>query len=86
MERAEILTRLRGDHVSNATRSDMKDRFLTIFGEKTPENARKVVSKCLERDPNKRPSAEELLAVRVSNNKYIMDVYSTFRISPQVPE
>jgi hypothetical protein len=77
MERAGILTTLRGDradgHGSNSqtTQSDDKpsdfdmkasQRFPASFIQTVPINARRLILWCLERDPSARPSAEDLLA------------------------
>ncbi|CAB9500620.1 eIF-2-alpha kinase GCN2 [Seminavis robusta] len=74
MERAEILTKLRGDHVAaSKTTQDggdadlqkrvrFEDRFPPAFAKSAPENVKRILLWCLERDPAKRPSAEELLS------------------------
>jgi histidyl-tRNA synthetase len=77
MERAGILTTLRGDrtdgHGSNSetTQSDDKlsdfemrasRRFPVSFIQNVPINAQKLILLCVERDPSARPSAEDLLA------------------------
>ena len=78
MERAETLTKLRGDHGAFTKHSEtsheqnnnhgekrvrFEDRFPPAFAKSTPENVKKIILWCLERDPAKRPSAEELLSV-----------------------
>ena len=64
MERAENLTRVRGDHAPNAKRNfedDAQTRFSDDFREKASDTAQRVILLCLTRDPQQRPSAEELL-------------------------
>ena len=64
MERAENLTRVRGDHAPNAKRNfedDAQTRFSDDFREKASDTAQRVILWCLTRDPQQRPSAEELL-------------------------
>jgi histidyl-tRNA synthetase len=74
MERAEILSRLRGDKptsIPNTTvnpdssdedfESQAKERFPDIFRDSVPKNAQRLILWCLARDPGKRPNAEELL-------------------------
>jgi serine/threonine protein kinase len=72
MERADVLTRLRGDHMGTVrdgpSRTGDTERFRSIFGESSPENARRIIMWCLERDPLHRPTAEELLMVCSTNN------------------
>jgi serine/threonine protein kinase len=78
MERAEILTTLRGDHASSTKvttyhddteknreqkRVRFEERFPPSFATTAPENVKNIILWCLERDPSKRPSAEELLSV-----------------------
>jgi translation initiation factor 2-alpha kinase 4 len=53
MERSETLNRLRSDKA--------KERFPPIFVSTAPENAKKIILWCLQWDPEKRPSAQELL-------------------------
>jgi serine/threonine protein kinase len=82
MERAEILTTLRGDHASSAKattnhgnaeknreqkRVRFDERFPPSFAS-APENVKNIILWCLERDPSKRPSAEELLSVSSSSS------------------
>jgi serine/threonine protein kinase len=77
MERAETLTKLRGDHaVTSKSAADaspqnekggkrvrFEDRFPPSFVKKAPANVQDIILWCLERDPSKRPTAEELLSV-----------------------
>lgn len=75
MERAETLTKLRGDHAASSKPSQaaqnengekrvrFEDRFPPAFAKSAPENVQKIILWCLERDPSKRPSADELLSV-----------------------
>lgn len=78
MERAETLTVLRGDRSSEQGKRSAKDqtntekdddfhrkageRFPASFVESVPENAQRIILWCLEHDPRKRPSADELLS------------------------
>lgn len=76
MERADTLTKLRGDHVhphkagegghaeneKGEKRVRFEDRFPPSFAKSVPANVKNIILWCLERDPPKRPSAEELLA------------------------
>lgn len=70
MERAETLTKLRGDHIASRSvdatneqkRVRFEDRFPPSFEKSAPENVRRTILWCLERDPTKRPNAEELLS------------------------
>lgn len=66
MERAETLTKLRGDHTHDRDehhkRVRFEDRFSEVFAKATPENAQRIILWCLDRDPAERPSAEELLS------------------------
>jgi Protein kinase domain len=70
MERAETLTTLRGDRQAEPNKSAdiplgfrqlAESRFPKSFVESVPENAQRLILLCLERDPLKRPSAEDLL-------------------------
>ena len=71
MERAENLTRVRGDHCklsgysSSMTDDEFRklseERFPPAFRERVPENAQRLILWCLSRDARRRPSAEELL-------------------------
>ena len=81
MERAETLSKLRGDSISSELKEEwMKtkvdwssndftwkrqaaERFPASFLESSPENAQRMILWCLERQPSRRPSAEELLSV-----------------------
>jgi translation initiation factor 2-alpha kinase 4 len=79
MERAEILTTLRGDRPStfgekhkHASVSDWqnkaRERFPKSFVDSVPANAQQIILWCLERDPKKRPSGEfkfMLISIRV---------------------
>lgn len=81
MERAETLTKLRGDHAApnksneaannqtekSGKRVRFEDRFSPAFVKSAPENVQSIILWCLERDPSKRPSAEELLSVRLQS-------------------
>lgn len=79
MERAETLTKLRGDTVSSDDSAKGKidwasddplwqqqalRRFPASFVKSAPINAQRMILWCLERTPTRRPSAEELLTVR----------------------
>ncbi|OEU18923.1 kinase-like protein [Fragilariopsis cylindrus CCMP1102] len=55
MERSETLNRLRS--------GTPDERFPAAFTTSAPPNAKEIIIWCLERDPTKRPSAEELLKV-----------------------
>ena len=81
MERAEILSKLRGDSVSPEYSTKMKvdwtcdnpvwkeqalQRFPASFVELAPENAQRMILWCLERTPSRRPSAEDLLSVSIA--------------------
>lgn len=75
MERSETLAKLRGDTSNsenngpeNSGSTDCKDylelrqnRFPDSFIGSTPENAQRIILWCLEQDPQKRPSSQELL-------------------------
>jgi len=69
MERSQTMAQLRGDSISSASEQSTDDDFLTkrqgrfpeYFIGKAPENAQKIILWCLERDPKKRPTAQELL-------------------------
>lgn len=72
MERSETLAKLRGDsHKSKTDDSSFtnseddltarQSRFPKSFIEATPENAQRVILWCLDRDPQNRPSSQELL-------------------------
>ncbi|GKY90546.1 hypothetical protein MPSEU_000028300 [Mayamaea pseudoterrestris] len=71
MERAETLGRLRGDKkVANEQSSLSGESFEDIaaehfpasFIEHVPETAQRIILWCLDRQPDKRPTAEQLLA------------------------
>lgn len=55
MERSETLNRLKSGKPG--------ERFPAAFTATTPKNAEHLIVWCLERDPEKRPSAQELLKV-----------------------
>jgi len=65
MERADILTQLRGEKVSikkqECWEEEARARFPETFCQNAPENVQKLIIKCLERSPSKRPSAKALL-------------------------
>lgn len=73
MERAEYLTRVRGENTKSAHTNSSpdlseddfeslaKERFPDNFRERVPKNAQRLILWCLARDPRRRPSAEELL-------------------------
>ena len=82
MERSQTLMRLRGDiplnenslHTVQTIQSETgnytyegEQRFPPKFRENAPEKAKKIILWCLERDPSKRPTAQELLSVRNAN-------------------
>ena len=79
MERSQTLMRLRGDIPLNENTVQTiqsetgnyayegEQRFPAKFRESAPENAKKIILWCLERDPSKRPTAEQLLSVRQPN-------------------
>lgn len=91
MERAETLTKLRGDHAFSSKPNDhsadnsgekrvrFEDRFPPAFAKSTPDNVKKIILWCLERDPAKRPSAEELLSVSLCKDPVHV---SLFYLSP----
>ena len=56
MERSETLNRLISGKPG--------ERFPAAFTASAPQNAEDLIVWCLERDPTKRPSAQELLKVR----------------------
>ena len=65
MERAETLTKLRGDSTHDRDqhkRVRFEDRFPKPFAKSAPENAQRIILWCLSRDPSNRPTAEELLS------------------------
>ena len=55
MERSETL--------NNLISGNPEERFPPAFSESAPKNAQDLIVWCLERDPAKRPSAQELLKV-----------------------
>ena len=73
MERAGILTTLRGSHSSHEARTkfaehseeERSSRFPPLFMDNAPENAQEIILSCLEHNPLDRPSAEELLKVSI---------------------
>jgi len=79
MERSETLTRLRGEgqrhshrphderkKVSEDETWDLREeRFPSYFLDKAPENAQKIILWCLSPNPARRPTASELLKVRM---------------------
>jgi serine/threonine protein kinase len=77
MERSQTLSDVRGDSQSSANNSEgsrpnTDDEFLhqrslrfpTSFIASTPENAQRIILWCLEREPTRRPTAQELLKVK----------------------
>ena len=56
MERSETLNQLISGKPG--------ERFPAVFIESAPKNVEDLIVWCLERDPTKRPSAQELLKVR----------------------
>jgi translation initiation factor 2-alpha kinase 4 len=76
MERSETLNQLRNDQ-SN-------ERFPPIFKATAPKNAQDVILWCLERDPAKRPSSQELLKVRNSYFDYLRLLLINFLASQKV--
>ena len=74
MERAETLTRLRGDHASRVSIGNPRtmashdfcalaaERFTPNFISSTTEQCQRIILWCLEREPKSRPNAEDLLA------------------------
>lgn len=78
MERAEILTTLRGDHESGSWPTSPEKGWVDVekkefdqfarrrlpvsFVESVPENAQRMILWCLERNASNRPTAEDLLS------------------------
>ena len=110
MERAEILTALRGEPRSAAVKGktlrmaldalftekgevvgDWKQHVELRFpeGSSIPANAQKIILWCLERSPNRRPSAEQLLTCDLLprkvelEEKYLSEVMHTLSKSEQ---
>jgi len=62
MERAEVLSNLRGDsNHFNAFNKVKSGRLSETFIKESDPNAVKLILWCLERNPSKRPSASEIL-------------------------
>lgn len=69
MERAGTLSTLRGDSSSNKSAivatSSFKDKATSVlpqkFIESVPENAQRLILRCVDRNPKRRPSAQDLL-------------------------
>jgi len=105
MERAEVLTTLRGETRNTAAGSTPIEESTSLFNEEgvvigdwnhlagqrfpehfrsnVPENAQKIILWCLERSPNRRPSAKQLLSCNLLprkvelEEKYLHEVLQT---------
>jgi serine/threonine protein kinase len=61
MERSETLNRLRSVTTPSSATAKSSDRFPPAFLDTAPKQAHDLIVWCLERNPAKRPSAQELL-------------------------